>query len=138
MIARVRSGHQWEQVGPKAQERTDPQMEPSGPALEPRSTKDWLLTTGSQFPQTAFVRAPLGFLDAPLATGRLRGEPVSTYFMTPKQTAEYLNMSVQWVYREAPKVGLVPYRFGNGRNAKLQFKVADVHAWVKQQRLPGD
>ncbi|WP_405902123.1 helix-turn-helix domain-containing protein [Streptomyces sp. NBC_00656] len=54
-------------------------------------------------------------------------------FMDVKQVAEYLNMSVQWVYREAPKVGLKPYRFGNGRNAKIQFKIADVQAWVRQQ-----
>lgn len=62
---------------------------------------------------------------------------MSTHFMTVKQTAEHLNMSVQWVYREAPKVGLIPYRFGSGRNAKLQFKVTEVHAWVKQQRMSG-
>ncbi|TQF01305.1 helix-turn-helix domain-containing protein [Kitasatospora acidiphila] len=57
-------------------------------------------------------------------------------FMNVKQTAEYLNMSVAWVYREAAGVGLVPYRFGSGRNAKLQFKISEVQAWVKQQRLP--
>ncbi|WP_051836422.1 helix-turn-helix domain-containing protein [Streptomyces sp. NRRL WC-3742] len=56
-------------------------------------------------------------------------------FMDVKQTAQYLNMSVAWVYREAQQVGLVPYRFGNGRNAKLQFKVSEVQAWVRQQRL---
>ncbi|WP_328940896.1 helix-turn-helix domain-containing protein [Streptomyces sp. NBC_00250] len=58
-------------------------------------------------------------------------------FMSAKETAEYLNMSVPWVYREAARAGLVPYRFGCGRNAKLQFKVAEVQAWVKQQRLSG-
>ncbi len=58
-------------------------------------------------------------------------------FMTVKQTAAYLNMSVAWVYREAPRSGLVPYRFGCGRNAKLQFEVSEVQAWVKQQRLSG-
>ncbi|MGC0314900.1 helix-turn-helix transcriptional regulator [Kitasatospora acidiphila] len=57
-------------------------------------------------------------------------------FMSVKQTAEYLNMSVAWVYREATAAGLVPYRFGSGRNAKLQFKISEVQAWVKQQRLP--
>lgn len=59
-------------------------------------------------------------------------------FMSAKETAKYLNMSVPWVYREAVRAGLVPYRFGSGRNVKLQFKVAEVQAWVKQQRLPGD
>ncbi|MFJ2931924.1 helix-turn-helix domain-containing protein [Streptomyces sp. NPDC087219] len=58
-------------------------------------------------------------------------------FMSAKETAKYLNMSVPWVYREAARAGLVPYRFGCGRNAKLQFKVAEVQAWVKQQRLSG-
>ncbi len=58
-------------------------------------------------------------------------------FMSVKETAKYLNMSVPWVYREAVRAGLVPYRFGSGRNAKLQFKVAEVQAWVKQQRLSG-
>ncbi|MGW3071662.1 helix-turn-helix domain-containing protein [Kitasatospora sp. NPDC001132] len=58
-------------------------------------------------------------------------------FMSAKQTAEYLNMSVVWVYREAPRAGLVAYRFGGGRNAKLQFKVSEVQAWVRQQRLSG-
>ncbi|WP_159401036.1 hypothetical protein [Streptomyces sp. NRRL B-24484] len=43
--------------------------------------------------------------------------------MSVKQTAEYLNMSVPWVYREAPRPGLVPYRFGCGPDAKLQFRV---------------
>ncbi|WP_316527579.1 helix-turn-helix transcriptional regulator [Kitasatospora brasiliensis] len=62
---------------------------------------------------------------------------MSEQFMSAKQAAEYLNMSVAWVYREAPRVGLVPYRFGSGRNAKLQFKVSEVQAWVRQQRLSG-
>ncbi|MGW2340384.1 helix-turn-helix domain-containing protein, partial [Streptomyces sp. NPDC001661] len=56
-------------------------------------------------------------------------------FMDSKQTAEYLNMSVTWVYRDAPRLGLTAYKFGAGRNAKLQFKVADVDAWARQQRL---
>ncbi|MEU9028146.1 helix-turn-helix domain-containing protein [Streptomyces sp. NPDC048383] len=60
---------------------------------------------------------------------------VTPQFMDVKSTATYLNMSVQWVYREAPRLGLTPYKFGAGRNAKIQFKVSDVQAWVKQQRL---
>ncbi|MFI9274631.1 hypothetical protein ACIGXM_28575 [Kitasatospora sp. NPDC052896] len=59
-------------------------------------------------------------------------------FMSVKQTAVNLNMSVAWVYREAPRVGLIAYRFGSGRNAKLQFKVAEVQSWVRQQRLSGN
>ncbi|MFJ5121339.1 MULTISPECIES: helix-turn-helix domain-containing protein [unclassified Kitasatospora] len=49
-----------------------------------------------------------------------------------RETAEYLNTSVPWVYREASRMGLIPYRFGSGKNTKLQFKVSDVQAWVKQ------
>ncbi|MGY0459564.1 helix-turn-helix transcriptional regulator [Kitasatospora sp. cg17-2] len=55
-------------------------------------------------------------------------------FMSARETAEFLNMSLAWVYRDAPRLGLVPYKFGCGRNAKLQFKVSEVQAWVKQQR----
>lgn len=55
--------------------------------------------------------------------------------MNAKQTAQYLNMSITWVYRDAPKLGLTPYKFGNGRSAKLQFKITDVHAWARQQKL---
>ena len=54
--------------------------------------------------------------------------------MDVRQAAEFLNMSTQWVYREAPRAGLVPYKFGRGRNAKIQFKVSEVQAWVKQQK----
>lgn len=50
-------------------------------------------------------------------------------------SAQYLNMSVQWVYRETPRAGLAVYRFGAGLNAKIQFKVSEVHAWIKQQRV---
>ncbi|MEU5425050.1 helix-turn-helix domain-containing protein [Streptomyces olivoreticuli] len=59
---------------------------------------------------------------------------MSTRFMNVKQAAEYLNMSVAWMYRNAPQVGLIPYKFGAGRNAKIQFKVSEVQAWIKQQR----
>jgi predicted DNA-binding transcriptional regulator AlpA len=59
---------------------------------------------------------------------------VSAQFMDVKQTAEYLNMSVAWVYRDAPKLGLIPYKFGRGRNAKIQFKVSELQAWLKQRK----
>ncbi|MFJ5519504.1 helix-turn-helix transcriptional regulator [Streptomyces griseoluteus] len=55
--------------------------------------------------------------------------------MNARQTAEYLNMSITWVYRDAPKLGLQPYKFGYGRSAKLQFKVSEVQAWAQQQKL---
>ncbi|MGV9314565.1 helix-turn-helix domain-containing protein [Streptomyces sp. NPDC003691] len=60
---------------------------------------------------------------------------MSTQFMDVKETAEYLNMSVTWVYKEAPRAGLTPYKFGRGRNAKIQFKVSEVQVWVRQQKL---
>ncbi|MFF3721404.1 DNA-binding protein [Streptomyces erythrochromogenes] len=66
---------------------------------------------------------------------KLQGVPMVPQFMDVRGTAQYLNMSVQWVYREAPRAGLAVYRFGAGRNAKMQFKVSEVHAWVKQQKV---
>ncbi len=62
---------------------------------------------------------------------------MSAQFMDVKQTAEYLNMSVPWVYREAPRLGLIPYKFGRGRNAKIQFRVSEVQSWLKQQKVSG-
>ncbi|MFD7735202.1 helix-turn-helix transcriptional regulator [Kitasatospora phosalacinea] len=59
---------------------------------------------------------------------------MASQFMNAKQTAEYLNVSLSWLYREAAGVGLVPYRFGQGRNARMQFRVSEVNAWIKQQR----
>ncbi|MGW2209748.1 helix-turn-helix domain-containing protein [Streptomyces sp. NPDC001781] len=56
-------------------------------------------------------------------------------FMNARQAAEYLNMSITWVYRDAPKLGLKPYKFGHGPSAKLQFKVSEVDAWAQRQRL---
>ncbi|MFD7552027.1 helix-turn-helix domain-containing protein [Streptomyces sp. NPDC059816] len=60
---------------------------------------------------------------------------MAAQFMDVKQTAEYLNMSVTWVYKEAPRVGLTPYKFGRGRNAKIQFRSSEVQAWIKQQKI---
>ncbi|WP_370105677.1 helix-turn-helix domain-containing protein [Streptacidiphilus sp. BW17] len=57
--------------------------------------------------------------------------------MDARETAEYLNVSVQWVYREAPRMGLVPYKFGGGQNSKIQFKISEVDHWIKQRRLAG-
>ncbi|MEU0103014.1 MULTISPECIES: helix-turn-helix domain-containing protein [Streptomyces] len=55
--------------------------------------------------------------------------------MTAKELAQYLNMSLVWVYRESAQRGLTPYKFGTGRNAKIQFKVSEVEAWIRQQQL---
>ncbi|MGW2051774.1 helix-turn-helix domain-containing protein [Streptomyces sp. NPDC001858] len=55
--------------------------------------------------------------------------------MTLQETAEYLNVSVSWIYRNAASSGLALYRFGTGRNAKIRFKVSEVETWVKQQRI---
>ncbi|MFF2817872.1 helix-turn-helix transcriptional regulator, partial [Kitasatospora cineracea] len=68
---------------------------------------------------------------------RSGGRSMAGQFMTVRETAEYLNMSIPWVYREAPRLGLAPYKFGDGTNAKLQFKISEVQAWVKQQRMSG-
>ncbi|MFB6993392.1 hypothetical protein [Streptomyces virginiae] len=45
-------------------------------------------------------------------------------------------MSVAWVYREAARVGLTAYKFGTGRNAKMQFRVSEVQRWIDQQSVP--
>ncbi|MDD9380450.1 helix-turn-helix domain-containing protein [Streptomyces sp. ZAF1911] len=54
--------------------------------------------------------------------------------MTAKELAEHLNMSLVWVYRDAARSGLTPYKFGTGRNAKIQFKVSEVQTWIGQHR----
>ncbi|MFJ3824292.1 helix-turn-helix domain-containing protein [Streptomyces nodosus] len=51
------------------------------------------------------------------------------------EVAEYLNVSVSWLYRNAARSGLVPYRFGVGKNAKIRFEVIEVVRWVEQQRV---
>ncbi|MGY5128480.1 hypothetical protein [Streptomyces nigrescens] len=53
-------------------------------------------------------------------------------FMDVKATAKFLNMSVTWVYRDAPNQGLTPYKFGSGRNAKIQYKISEVQQWARQ------
>ncbi|MFD6915781.1 helix-turn-helix transcriptional regulator [Streptomyces virginiae] len=57
-------------------------------------------------------------------------------FMTAKELAEHLNMSLVWVYRDAARSGLTPYKFGTGRNAKIHFMVSEVQTWIAQQKLP--
>lgn len=63
--------------------------------------------------------------------------PVTVRFMDVKETAEYLNVSTSWLYKNSARSGLVMYRFGVGANAKIRFKVSEVEAWVKQQRVLG-
>jgi excisionase family DNA binding protein len=57
------------------------------------------------------------------------------HFMDIKETAEYLNVSVSWLYKNAKRSGLAIYRFGPGSNAKIRFKVSEVESWVKQQQV---
>lgn len=56
-------------------------------------------------------------------------------FMTVQETAEYLNVSPSWIYRNAIRSGLTPYRFAAGTNAKIRFRVSEVEAWIRQQRI---
>ncbi|WP_078854023.1 helix-turn-helix domain-containing protein [Streptomyces sp. FxanaA7] len=56
-------------------------------------------------------------------------------FMDIRETAEYLNVSVSWLYKNATRSGLVVYRFGAGVNSKIRFDVSEIDAWVKQQRV---
>ncbi|WP_274911772.1 MULTISPECIES: hypothetical protein [Streptomyces] len=44
-------------------------------------------------------------------------------------------MSLVWVYREAPKCGLRGYKFGAGKNSKIQYKKTDVLKWLEQQKI---
>lgn len=60
---------------------------------------------------------------------------MTTIMMSAQETAAYLNMSVTWVYRDAPKCGLSAYKFGAGRNAKIQFKKPEVDKWIEQQKI---
>ncbi|GAA2930836.1 hypothetical protein GCM10011428_55340 [Streptomyces violaceus] len=59
-------------------------------------------------------------------------EPV---LMDCSELAEMLNMSISWVYREAPKLGLRGYKLGRGRNAKVLYKRSEVFKWLEQRRL---
>lgn len=61
---------------------------------------------------------------------------MTAQFMDVRKTAEYLNVSISWIYRNATQSGLAPYRFGSGSNAKIRFKVSEVEAWAKQHRVP--
>ncbi|MFF4019771.1 helix-turn-helix domain-containing protein [Streptomyces sp. NPDC001843] len=60
---------------------------------------------------------------------------MTAQFMSVREIAEYLHVSVSWIYRNATHSGLAAYRFGAGRNAKIRFKVSEVEAWVRQQRV---
>jgi excisionase family DNA binding protein len=57
------------------------------------------------------------------------------HFMDIKETAEYLNVSVSWLYKNAKRSGLAIYRFGPGSNAKIRFRISEVESWVKQQQV---
>ncbi|MFJ5546805.1 helix-turn-helix transcriptional regulator [Streptomyces sp. NPDC093225] len=59
---------------------------------------------------------------------------MSNEFISAKQLAAQLSMSVSWVYREANRSGLISYRFGVGRSAKIRFKVSEVNSWIRQRR----
>ncbi|WP_443055812.1 helix-turn-helix domain-containing protein [Streptomyces sp. NBC_00690] len=54
--------------------------------------------------------------------------------MDVRELAAYLNMSVTWTYRHARELGIASYKFGSGRNAKIQFRVSEVKVWVEQQK----
>lgn len=60
---------------------------------------------------------------------------MAAQFMDVRETAEYLNVSISWLYKNSARSGLATYRFGAGSNAKIRFKVSEVEAWVKQQQV---
>ncbi|WP_257584264.1 helix-turn-helix domain-containing protein [Streptomyces sp. TLI_146] len=55
--------------------------------------------------------------------------------MDTNELAAMLRMSPSWVYREAAKLGLKGYKLGQGRNAKVLYKRAEVFQWLEQQRI---
>ncbi|GAA2313461.1 hypothetical protein Scani_79520 [Streptomyces caniferus] len=55
--------------------------------------------------------------------------------LTAKEAADFLNVSLTWIYRDAPKLGLTGYKFGRGKNAKLRFKYSEVMKWLEQQKI---
>jgi excisionase family DNA binding protein len=62
---------------------------------------------------------------------------LTVHFMDVRETAEYLNVSISWLYKNSARSGLAVYRFGVGPNAKIRFKVSEIEAWVKQHREMG-
>ncbi|MER7986461.1 helix-turn-helix domain-containing protein [Streptomyces noursei] len=57
------------------------------------------------------------------------------HMLTVKEAADFLNVSLTWMYRDAPKLGLKGYKFGRGKNAKLRFKYGDLVKWLEQQKI---
>ncbi|MBC3989713.1 helix-turn-helix domain-containing protein [Streptomyces sp. AC563] len=55
--------------------------------------------------------------------------------MSVKQVAELLNVSTSWIYKNAVHCGLPLYKFGSGRNAKIQINVSEIQAWIEQQKI---
>jgi predicted DNA-binding transcriptional regulator AlpA len=49
------------------------------------------------------------------------------------QAAEYLGMSVRWLYRH---YNILPHiRIGFGRRPRIRFRQSDLDAWVRQHRI---
>lgn len=67
---------------------------------------------------------------------RLRRRIMDRRYMDARETAAFLNMSLSWVYRDSARCGLRGYKFGSGRNAKIQFEVNEVKRWADQRRMP--
>jgi excisionase family DNA binding protein len=50
-----------------------------------------------------------------------------------EQAAEYLSMSVKWVYRNYKSLPHI--RIGAGRKMRVKFRRCDLDAWVRQHRF---
>lgn len=50
-----------------------------------------------------------------------------------RQAAEYLSMSVKWVYRSYRSLPHI--RIGAGQNMRIKFRRCDLDAWVRQHRV---
>ncbi|WP_374119768.1 helix-turn-helix domain-containing protein [Streptomyces sp. MBT42] len=47
------------------------------------------------------------------------------------EAAEYLDMSLRWMYRDSRRHGIPRYYFGG----RLKFKVEDLERWAQQQKV---
>ncbi|WP_413254663.1 helix-turn-helix domain-containing protein [Streptomyces pseudovenezuelae] len=55
--------------------------------------------------------------------------------MGVREAADYLGVSVSWLYKNTTRLGIPVYRFGVGSNAKIRFRCSEMEVWIKQQRV---
>jgi len=65
----------------------------------------------------------------------MRVKSTTASFMDVREGANYLGVSVSWLYKNAARLGIPVYRFGVGSNAKIRFRRSELEVWIKQQRV---